>query len=312
MRTRRFTNRRRTAFPDWAVIALVGGLVGLAVQVGWARRPSPQVPNADIKRDVIYRTVDGAELTLDLYRPRNITRPMPVVVWIHSGGWSRGRKEHTPATTLVKEGYAVASIEYRLTGTAPFPAQIEDCKAAIRWLRANADKYHLDAQHFGAWGHSSGAHLAALLGTSGDVTALDGKGENLNFSSRVQAVCDMSGPSDLVTMYGQVSEKATEMGPKATEAIDALVGGPLEQRKQTAIAASPIHYVSKDDPPFLIIHGENDGTVPVEQAKILAAALKRAGVDTTLELVPHRGHGVVGGKFLPMIKEFFDKHLKKA
>ncbi|CAN5516888.1 N/A [soil metagenome] len=310
MRKNRITSQRRSSLFGWAVIALVGGLFGLAVQLGFARRPQPQVANADIDRDVVYQRVNGIDLTLDLYRPKNSAR-VPVVMWVHSGGWSRGRKEHCPAVTLVKEGYAVASIEYRLTRMAPFPAQIQDCKAAVRWLRANARTYHLDPDQIGVWGHSSGGHLAALLGTSGDVAALDGKGENMNFSSRVQAVCDVSGPSDLVSMYRKVSENASDMGPKAREALDALVGGPLMQHEKTAVAASPIHYISKDDPPFLIIHGENDGTVPVEQAKMLDAALKAAGVDSTLEIAQNRGHGVGGGKFVPIIKEFFDKHLKR-
>jgi acetyl esterase/lipase len=297
----------------WVALTIIGAAVWLlTTQLGFARRQPPQAPGATVDRDVVYRTVEGQTLKLDLYRPQNALGPLPVVVWIHSGGWNRGRKEHCTAATLVKDGYAVASIEHRLTGTAPFPAQIEDCKAAVRWLRANATKYNLDPAHFGAWGHSAGAHLAALLGTSGGVSELEERGDNPQYSSRVQAVCDVSGPGDLVRMYGEVSENASDMGPKAKAAIEGLIGGSFAQHEQNALAASPIHYVSKDDPPFLIIHGGQDATVPVEQAQSLAAALKAAGVETTLEVVSGRGHGVAGGKFLSIIRAFFDKHLKQG
>jgi acetyl esterase/lipase len=297
----------------WVALTIIGAAIWLfTTQLSFARRQPSQVPVATIDRDVDYRTVGGQTLKLDLYRPQNAKGLFPVVVWIHGGGWSRGRKEHCPATMLVKDGYAVASIEYRLTGIAPFPAQIEDCKAAIRWLRANAMQYNLDPDHFGAWGHSSGGHLAALLGTSGGVSELEGKGDNPQYSSRIQAVCDVSGPGDLVRMYGEVSENASDMGPKAKAAIEALIGGPVAQHEQNALAASPIHYVSKGDSPFLIIHGEQDATVPVEQAQSLAVALKAAGVETTLKVVPGRGHAVRGGEFLPVIRAFFDKHLKQG
>jgi len=193
-------------------------------------------------------------------------RPLPVILWIHGGGWSKGRKEqHSPAISFLNDGYAVASIEYRLSGEAPFPAQIEDCKAAVRWLRANAAKYNLDADRIGAWGHSAGGHLSALLGTSGGVQELEGNGDNMSYSSRVQAVCDVSGPADLLRLYHDASDASTGTRPKATSYIDALLGGPAEQNKTKAMAASPITYVSKDDPPFLIIHGENDFSVPASR-----------------------------------------------
>jgi len=143
-------------------------------------------------------------------------RPLPVILWIHGGGWSKGRKEqHSPAISFLNDGYAVASIEYRLSGEAPFPAQIVDCKAAVRWLRANAAKYNLDADRIGAWGHSAGGHLAALLGTSGGVPELEGNGDNMSYSSHVQAVCDVSGPADFVRLYHDGSDASTGTRPKA-------------------------------------------------------------------------------------------------
>jgi acetyl esterase/lipase len=302
--------RRRHAWLAVTIAAAVlGGQIGQPVM---ARRGPTEVANAAIQRDLVYKRVNGAVLTLDLYRPEKVSGTLPVIVWIHSGGWSRGRKERCPAVTLVQDGYAVASIDYRLTGVAPFPAQIEDCKAAVRWLRANASKYNLDPDHIGVWGHSAGGHLAALLGTSGGVSELEGAGDNMSYSSRVQAVCVVSGLGDLLQEYREASAAPAEMNPKVKPALEALIGGPLEQNKAKAIAASPIHYVSKDDPPFLIIHGENDSTVPVTQAESFAAALKAAGIETTLEIAPGRGHGAGGPKFQPMIKAFFDKYLKKG
>ena len=303
--------RRRHA---WLAVTIAAAALGAEIaQPVMARRRPTEVANVAIQRDLVYKRINGAVLTLDLYCPEKVSGPLPVIVWIHSGGWSRGRKERCPAVTLVQDGYAVASIDYRLTTTAPFPAQIEDCKAAVRWLRANASTYHLDPDHIGVWGHSAGGHLAALLGTSGGVRELEGTGDNMSYSSRVQAVCVVSGPGDLLQLYrAATGPSGTEMNPKVKPALEALIGVPVEENKTKAMAASPITYVSKDDPPFLIIHGEIDSTVPVSQAESFAAALKAAGVETTLEIAPGRGHGAGGPKFQPMIKAFFDKYLKKG
>ena len=301
--------RRRYAWLAVALAAVV--LVGQNPQPVMARRRPAESANAVVQRDLVYKPVNGESLRLDLYFPQKFSGSLPVILWIHGGGWDRGRKERCPAVALVDDGYAVASIDYRLTGTAPFPAQIEDCKAAVRWLRANASKYNLDPDHIGAWGQSSGGHLAALLGTSGGVRELEGAGDNMSYSSRVQAVCAVSAPSDLVRLYQEASQSSTNDSERATSAVAALVGGSPEQNQPKAVAASPIHYVSKDDPPFLIIHGENDLTVPVTQAESFAAALKAAGVETTLEIARARGHGAGGPKFRSMIEAFFDKYLKK-
>jgi acetyl esterase/lipase len=207
-------------------------------------------------------------------------------------------------------GYIIVSVDYRLSVEAPFPAAIEDCKAAVRWIRANAATYHFDPDHIGAWGHSAGGHLAALLGTSGGVAELEGGGDNLNFSSRVQAVCDMSGPSDIVQFYEAVSNSNEGMAPIARSSIEQFLGGSVQQNKEKAIAASATTYVSKDDPPFLIIHGANDMSIPVSQSELLASKLKAAGVPVTLIVDENRGHGVGGPAFAPEISSFFDKYLK--
>lgn len=292
-----------------ALLVLATVLFGPTVQRLMARQFA-DLANTTVIRDLVYRKAGDQELRVDLYLPKKVTGKLPVILCIHGGGWSRGNKKQCPAVMMVKDGYAVASIQYSLTNKAAFPAQIEDCKAAVRWLRANAAKYNFDADRIGVWGHSSGAHLAALLGTSGDVAALEGKGDNSEFSSRVQAACEISGPADLVRMYQDLSQSSSEMAPEAKSAIEALIGGPMAAKRETAIAASPMTYISKDDPPFLIIHGDEDGTVPVSQSQMFAKALKAAGVPTTLDVVVGRGHGTGGPRFEPMIKAFFDKHLR--
>jgi acetyl esterase/lipase len=292
------------------IIILAAALCGWAMQSAVAR----DRPDAVNQRDLVYKHVNGRALRLDLYCPEKTSSPSPVILWINAGGWSHGRKEdYSPVISFVGDGYAVASMELRLSGEAPFPAQIEDCKAAVRWLRANAAKYNLDPDRIGAGGHSGGGHLAALLGTSGGVQELEGSGDNMSYSSRVQAVCDASGPSDILRLYHDASDPSTGTKPKAISYIDAFLGGPAEQNKEKAIAASPITYVSKDDPPFLIIHGEKDFGVPVSQAELLAGALKAVGVETILEITP-QGHslGLGGPRLRPIVKAFFDKYLKKS
>src|SRR5262249_37667916 len=164
--------------------------------------------------------------------------------------------------------YAAASIGYRLSQHAKFPAQIEDCKAALRWLRANAKKYGLDPDRVGVWGASAGGHLVALLGTAADVKEWDGVGGNTDQSSRVQRVCDRFGPSDFMTIAGK--------SPRADSPVAELLGGPVAENKENAAKASPVTHVSKSSAPFLILHGDEDPTVPVAQSEELADALKKA------------------------------------
>lgn len=306
-------SRRRGRITSFVLVLGAAALWSQIVQPAEARRERPQrpnYPNVNVQRDLVYQQIDGRSLKLDLYSPENISRPLPVVVWIHGGGWSSGRKEQRSPINLMAAGYIVASINYRLSEEAPFPAQIEDCKAAIRWLRANATTYHIDTDHIGAWGHSAGGHLAALLGTSGGVAALEGTGGNPTYSSRIQAVCDMSGPADIASLYEGVSKPERGSARRARTYVEQFLGGSADQRMALARAASPMTYVSKDDPPFLIIHGENDMSIPVEQSTAFAAALKAAGVEATLDIAAGRGHGVGGPRFKSVIIDFFDKHLK--
>jgi acetyl esterase/lipase len=251
---------------------------------------------------------------LDLYLPPG-DEPKPLIIWIHGGAWLGGSKDGgNPAMRFLTKGYAVAAINYRFSQHAIFPAQIEDCKAAIRWLRANAKKYHLDPDHFGAWGASAGGHLVALLGTSGDAKDLEGDGGNKDVSSRVQAVCDWFGPTDFSKEAEQAlpTSKIDRTKPDCPEAK--LIGGPLAEHPDRVKRANPITHINKSCPPFLIVHGEQDDIVPVGQSRILHDALKNAGIESTLIAVPDASHGPGIGtpEQMRQIAAFFDKHLKAA
>jgi acetyl esterase/lipase len=256
-----------------------------------------------------YAKVGDKKLLLDLYLPENSEGPLPVIVGIYGGAWLAGSKEQAQGIRLAGRGYAVATFNYRLSGVAPFPAQIEDCKAAVRWLRANAKKYNLDPDRIGAIGHSAGGHLASLLGTAAGVKEFE-KGDNLDFSSRVQAVCAMSGPTDFLQMDAHAPKGAMLKHDLANSPESRLIGGAIQQNKEKVARANPITYVSKDSPPFLLIHGEQDPLVPAHQAELLNEALKKAGVDVRLHVVKGAGHGVGGREVNEMIDDFFDKHLK--
>ena len=294
------------------------GTVGLTVVLAWVnlaaaqerpKRPSPpRLPDGvKVLRDLPYVEGGHERNRLDLYLPKRVDGRLPLIVWIHGGAWLTGSKDRCPAVPLTAKGYAVAAINYRLSQHAVFPAQIEDCKAAIRWLRANAAKYHLDSDRVGVWGASAGGHLVAMLGTTGGVKELEGTGGNPDQSSHVRCVVDWFGPSDLLTMAG------SHDNPDSPEAC--LIGGPVQENKEKARKASPLTYVSRDSAPFLIMHGDQDNTVPLGQSEALAEALKKAGVEVTLVVVPGNGHGGPGfgsPENRKLIEDFFAKHLGKG
>ncbi|MEI6367032.1 MAG: alpha/beta hydrolase [Planctomycetota bacterium] len=276
-------------------------------------KASPLPAGVKVVADLPYGDAGEANW-LDIYSPENATGPLPLVIWIHGGGWANGDKSPSPQfLQLVPRGFAVASINYRLSGQSPFPAQIEDCKAAVRWLRAHAKDYNLDPDRFGVWGLSAGGHLAALLGTSGDVKELEGNvGGHLEVSSRVQAVSDYAGPTDLSQFWAQAGEDNVFWKTKGDTYFDRLFGkGSLEDHPELIARANPINFISTDDPPFQIFHGVKDVLVPIGQAEIFVAALKAKGVDCEYTPLPTLGHGFGQLQYRETFA-FFEKHLQKG
>ena len=288
----------------------------LALQLVWAPAvfglQDIQVPpDARILTDVEYGKAGKTALLMDLALPKDASeKPQPAVVWIHGGGWSKGSKTPNVAALLVGHGYVTASVDYRLTGKAAFPAQIHDCKAAVRFLRAHARDYGIDPERIGVWGASAGGHLAALLGTTGGVKELEGNSGSPGESSRVQAVCDFFGPADLMVI-------AREMRVTPTP-VEGLLRGPVVEKTELARLASPISHVTRDDAPILIVHGDKDELVPISQSESFYEALKKAGVDAELIRVKNAGHGFPESGTEPSRREimrtvvqFFDKCLRR-
>ncbi len=268
----------------------------------------PEVPDGvTYEPGVTYCKVGDIELKLDLARPTKVIEPRPCIVMIHGGGWRGGdRSAHSDATVkLADQGYVAATVSYRFAQVAPFPAQVEDVKAAIRFLRANATKYGLDPNKIGAVGFSAGAHLSMLLGTMDKEDGLEGNGGNLDQSSKVQAVVAFFGPTDL----------AADDYPEAVVfMIDDLVGAKGADGLAMKKKASPITYVSKGDAPTLIFHGTKDRLVPWNQATKMADALDKHGVPGRVELLVGADHGWGGIEIIRTLEQtmkFFDEHLKK-
>ena len=259
-----------------------------------------------------YARVGDKSLLLDLDFPENGTNPMPVVVWIHGGGWHMGSKDEWQSPRVVVEallerGYAIASINYRFSNEAIFPAQLEDCKAAVRWLRARAGEHGFDADHIGVWGYSAGAHLAALLGTTGDHAEFD-VGDNLDCSSRVQAVAAFATPTDFATMGGYHD------APDSPESR--LIGAPVLENPALVARVSPLTYVSDTSAPFFLFHGDQDTVVIPSQSEKLVDALTNAGIEVTLYVIPGGDHGMSivsraeSDRIVAKACAFFDQHLR--
>lgn len=271
-----------------------------------AQAPKDGLPEGTkVEKDLAYGKHERNKL--DLVIPPS-EKPLPLVIWIHGGGWEGGSKDGNPAVALLGKGYAVAGINYRYSQHAPFPAQLHDCQAAIRFLRDNAKKFNLDADHIGVWGASAGGHLVALLGTSGDVPELDGDPKSTT-SVKVQCVVDWFGPTDLTQMV--------KPGTATPGLIAKLLGGSLTNKADVAKSANPITHVTKNDAPFLIVHGDSDPLVPLSQSEILNEALKKVGVATELVVFPKAGHGdgpfrtaVTKEEHRKKMIDFLDKHLK--
>jgi acetyl esterase/lipase len=276
---------------------------------------------------VTYATyVDGGGATqpllLDLLLPSGAAAPVPLVIWIHGGGWSSGSRTPIPEgpTGLCSRGYAVASLDYRLFPSWTWPVPLHDVKGAVRWLRAHAGDYNLDPDRFGAWGASAGAQLAAMLGTAGDVGLvtignltidLEGTvGGNTGFSSRVQAVADWYGPTDFLQMRFYPT---TNSHDAVSSDESHLLGGPIQGLPERAASADAITFVTPDDAPFLVMHGTVDDLYPINQSELLVDALRAMSVPVSFVPVPNVGHGGTGfttSANHQTVYNFFDAYLK--
>ncbi len=263
---------------------------------GDRQRTARRLPaGVERKRDVVYATLGDRKLHLDLYFQPGAKRPLPLVIWIHGGGWRSGSKQNPRhALTLLDHGFAVASVEYRLSGEAIFPAAVEDCKAAVSFLRLNAMSFRLDPGRFGAWGSSAGGHLVALLGTTNDVDEFNTHAVCRRASPAVQAVCNWFGPTDFLRM-NDFPGKIDHDGPRSPESL--FIGGPIQQHKQQVARANPISFVSAGDPPMLLMHGESDQLVPYNQSELLHAELVKRRIDSTLYRVKGGDHGFRGAEY---------------
>ena len=248
-------------------------------------------PNATaagkVIKDIEFAVVQGQSLKLDLYLPDK-PKGSGLVVWIHGGGWRNGSKENCFIKWLPQHGYTVASISYRLSGVAKFPAQLHDCKGAVRWLRANAGKYGYNSKRIFVAGASAGGHLTALMATTSGHKLLEGKvGGNLDQSSSVQGAVDYYGPTDFILRSKTQPSRANEKGSVVYE----LLGGGAHEKVAAAKLASACYHVSKDDPPLLVFHGTKDRTVLLDQSQAIVTAYKKAGLPIKLHLIEGASHG---------------------
>lgn len=277
-------------------------------------QPRPVPPEIEALRDLSYADTDNPRQKLDLYLPkaRKGDKPLPVLVFIHGGGWRAGDKSGGIGNIarFVQSGeYAGVSVGYRLTDEAQWPAQIHDCKAAIRWIKAHAKEYNLDASKIGVWGTSAGGHLVSHLGTSGDVKELEGTlGKHLDQNSSVTCVVNFFGPENFITMVRQPSTVDRTKGKEYPEAL--LLGGAVPDREAAAKEASPVTHVSKGDAAFFTAHGTKDPLVPYAQGEEIHAALQKAGVPSLLQEMTNGGHGFRSPILDERVKQFFDLHLR--
>ncbi len=238
-------------------------------------------------KNLQYAEVDGKPLLLDLYLPEK-PEGSPLVIWVHGGGWKGGSKQNCFVKWLSNFGYTVASINYRLVDIAKWPAQLHDCKGAIRWLRANAQTYGYNPDCVIAAGASAGGHLVALLGTTGDSEELEGNvGGNSEQSSRVQAVVDYYGATDFLLRSRTQSWKVNKLG----SVVYNLLGGPANQLVDKAKQASAKFHVTPDDAPLLVFHGGKDTTVLMNQTDAIEEAYKKHNLPVTVYRLKDAGHG---------------------
>jgi acetyl esterase/lipase len=251
-------------------------------------------------QDLTYTRIGHHSLKLDLFVPRDATKPVPLVVYIHGGGWSGLDKTEGFANALIHRGFALARVDYRLSGEAIWPAQIYDCKAAVRWLRAHASDYGYGSDKIGAMGDSAGGHLVAMLGLTNDNPEFEGDEGTPKASSSVQAVADYFGPSDLTTLSVDV----------AGGAVPRLLGGLPANMIDKARSASPLYNTTSKAPPFVIVHGELDQIVPIQQSTNLNNALIKAGVKSQMYVMKGKPHGANEEPAMDLVVALFNEYLR--
>jgi acetyl esterase/lipase len=270
--------------------------------------PKVTVPDGVVfERDIEYANPDGQHLQLNLARPKEGKAPFPAVVCIHGGGFRAGSREgyNNTILTLAQNGYVAVTVSYRLAPKYQFPAAVQDTKAAVRWVRANAKKFDIDPDRIGVTGGSAGGHLALFLGVTAELKEFDGD-QNPGFSSRASCVVDVYGPSDFTKSYG----KSVDAG----QVLPLWLGGDLTTAKAAHLRSSPLYWVTPNAAPTLCIHGTKDTYVHHEQSEWLVDKLKAAGVEAELLLLDGAGHGFKGDdakKADKAMLDYFAKHLKK-
>ena len=276
----------------------------------WSCFPSDAADSsrASVLHDIVYARVDGSVLRLDLHLPAGRPRA-PLIVWVHGGAWRSGSKQDMPLTRLVADGHAIASVDYRLSSEARFPAQVHDLKAAIRFLRGQGDRWKLPTRKILLAGDSAGGHLAALVGVSNGRAELEGVlGNDRSRSSDVQGIISFYGGANLTTILKQSTPHGLDV---RVPALDLLLGGQPDVVPVLARLASPVFHVDKHDPPLLLLHGDQDPQMPVNQALELAGAYQKVKAPVQLEIVPGAAHG--GRMFydeerLALVRKFLRRH----
>lgn len=276
------------------IVVAAGLMAGVATR-GFAAEEAADDETFRVEWNLVYATPDGTELRLDAYVPHG-DGPFPAVLVVHGGAWRMGSKAQLAgyARALARRGYAAFAINYRLAPDHKFPAQIDDCRSAVRWIRRHADRYHVDPDRLGAIGYSAGGHLVALLG----VTAADGQGDDAD--TRLQCVCAGGAPCEFRTI------------PPDTEFLAYWLGGSRSEVPDHYRTASPLAFVTKDAPPTYFFHGEDDLLVPIRSPRAMADALTAAGVETEFHAVAGSGHilAMIDHPALDQAWRFFDRHLK--
>ena len=268
--------------------------------------------NTIIERDIVYATNGDRKMLLDVYRPKS-DNPLPLVIWFYGGAWDWGDKDRSNALVpMISRGYAIAGVTYTKSREEVFPAVINDCRAAVSFLRLNAKRFNLDPKRFGAAGESSGGHLTALLATTGDSNEFMKHPVTQKASSAIQAASPWCGPTDFLKLN---DVKASQDYSRKHSAPSRLIGAPIKEAPEKCRKANPITYVSKGDPPCFIVHGDKDFVVPMNQSELLHSALKKAGVPSTLHVVEGGGHGFskvtpANDEIVKKVMDFFDRRLK--